>query len=85
MLKVLRAPDHAAEVTQEVPVEIWQKSASFSTHRGRASWMATIAHRRAMVRGADVGWDDVAQSLGERVRKGLASLTPIQREALTLA
>lgn len=51
VLRVLRAPDHAAEVTQEVYVEIWQKSASFSESRGSAAgWMTTIAHRRAVDR-----------------------------------
>lgn len=51
VLRVLRAPDHAAEVTQEVYVEIWQKSASFSASRGSAAgWMTTIAHRRAVDR-----------------------------------
>lgn len=108
VLRVLRSPDHAAEVTQDVYVEVWQKSTSFSSSRGSAmGWMATVAHRRAVDRvrsvesdvarddrharahadrGHDVVWDDVAQTLdGERVRKGLESLTPIQREALTLA
>lgn len=41
---------------------------------------------RTVDREVDHVWDGVEQKLdGERVRKGMASLTPIQREALTLA
>ena len=40
----------------------------------------------AVVRQADHVWEDVEQKMDiERVRKGMASLTPIQREALGLA
>jgi RNA polymerase sigma-70 factor (ECF subfamily) len=54
VLRVLRSAEHAAEVTQEVYVEVWRQS--------------------------------VEQKLDvERVRRGLESLTEIQREALSLA
>ena len=108
ILRVLRSTDHAAEVTQEVYVEIWTQSARYATDRGSVlGWMTTMAHRRAVDRvrsvssdvardekyalksadrEVDVVWDGVEQKLDvERVRKGMASLTAIQREALTLA
>ena len=108
VLKVLRSPDQAAEVTQEVFVEVWRQSARYAPERGSVlAWMTTMAHRRAVdrVRSAssetareqrfaqldverdyDKVWDDFERRLDtERVRKGMASLTPIQREALTLA
>ena len=107
-LRVLRSPDHAAEVMQEVYVEVWRQSARYSSTKGSViAWMTTMAHRRAVDRVRSVSsevarderyalhrgdreidqvWDGVEQRLDvERVRKGMASLTPIQREALTLA
>ena len=108
VLRVLRSADHAAEVTQEVYVEVWRQSARYDTERGSVlSWMSTMAHRRAVDRvrsvtsevvrderyaatdadrGVDQVWEDVDQKLDvERVRKGMTSLTTIQREALSLA
>jgi RNA polymerase sigma-70 factor, ECF subfamily len=108
ILRVLRSPDHAAEVTQEVYVEVWRQSARYSPGKGSViAWMTTMAHRRAVDRVRSVSsemarderyafhsgdreidqvWDGVEQRLDiERVRKGMASLTAIQREALTLA
>lgn len=108
ILRVLRSSDHAAEVTQEVYVEVWKQSARFDVDRGSVlAWMTTMAHRRAVdrvrsvtsevardERYANAGvdrevdhvWEGVEQKLDvERVRKGMASLTAIQREALTLA
>lgn len=108
ILRVLRSADHAAEVTQEVYVEIWRQSARYAPDKGSVlGWMTTMAHRRAVDRVRSVSsevarderyalrtteretdqvWDGVEQKLdSERVRKGMASLTEIQREALTLA
>jgi RNA polymerase sigma-70 factor, ECF subfamily len=108
ILRVLRSPDHAAEVLQEVYVEAWRHSARYSPDKGSViAWMTTMAHRRAVDRVRSVSsevareeryalagaereidhvWDSVEQRLDvERVRRGMASLTPIQREALTLA
>jgi RNA polymerase sigma-70 factor (ECF subfamily) len=49
VLRVLRSPDHAAEVTQEVYVEVWRQSARYSSDRGSViAWMTTMAHRRAV-------------------------------------
>ncbi|WP_100349239.1 ECF RNA polymerase sigma factor SigK [Luteimicrobium subarcticum] len=48
---VLRDRDHAAEVTQEVMVEVWQQAARFDASRGSArTWVVTLAHRRAVDR-----------------------------------
>lgn len=49
--RVLRDPDLAAEVTQEVMIEVWTRSAGFDPARGNVeTWVATIAHRRAVDR-----------------------------------
>ena len=48
---VLRDRDHAAEVTQEVMVEVWQTASRFDPAQGSArTWVVTLAHRRAVDR-----------------------------------
>lgn len=50
-LGVLRDPDHAAEVAQEVWVEVWRTAARYDSARGSArTWALTLAHRRAVDR-----------------------------------
>lgn len=50
-LGVLRDRDHAAEVTQEVMVELWRTASRFDAERGSArTWALTLAHRRAVDR-----------------------------------
>ena len=49
--RVVRDPDHSAEVTQEVMVEVWRTAARFDPARGAArTWVLTMAHRRAVDR-----------------------------------
>jgi RNA polymerase sigma-70 factor, ECF subfamily len=51
VLRVLRSPEHADEVTQEVYVEVWQQSARYTPAKGSVfAWIATMAHRRAVDR-----------------------------------
>lgn len=51
VLRVVRNPAQAEEVTQEVFLEIWRTAGKFDpTRGGGASWMLTITHRRAVDR-----------------------------------
>ena len=51
VLRVLRAPEHAEEVTQEVYAELWQQAARYNSSKGSViSWMCTVARRRAVDR-----------------------------------
>ncbi len=51
VMAVLRDPDHAAEVTQEVMVEVWRSATRFDAALGSArAWVTTMAHRRAVDR-----------------------------------
>lgn len=51
VLRVVRDPAQADEVTQEAYLEIWRTSARFDQAKGSAlSWLMTIGHRRAVDR-----------------------------------
>jgi len=51
VLRVIRSPELAGEVTQEAYLEIWQHAGRYRADQGSAmGWMATIAHRRAIDR-----------------------------------
>jgi RNA polymerase sigma-70 factor, ECF subfamily len=49
--RVLRDPSQSEEVTQEVLLEVWRTAARFDPAMGgAATWVMTIAHRRAIDR-----------------------------------
>jgi RNA polymerase sigma-70 factor (ECF subfamily) len=51
ILSVLHAPDHAAEVMQEVYVTAWREAAKYDWTRGTVTaWLVTMAKRRAIDR-----------------------------------
>ena len=51
VLRVIRDPAQAEEVTQEAFLEIWKTAARFDSGRGSAlSWLLTIGHRKAVDR-----------------------------------
>ncbi|HZA05109.1 MAG TPA: ECF RNA polymerase sigma factor SigK [Propionibacteriaceae bacterium] len=51
VLRVLRSPDQAQEVTQEVYVEVWRQAPTYQADKGSVvGWVTTMAHRRAVDR-----------------------------------
>lgn len=51
VLRVVRDPAQAEEVTQEAYLEVWRTATRFDRDRGSAvSWLLTIAHRKAVDR-----------------------------------
>ena len=51
VLRVLRNPAQAEEVTQEVYLEVWRRASSFDRAKGSPyAWLMTLAHRRAVDR-----------------------------------
>ena len=51
VLRVLRSPEHAEEVTQEVYVEVWNQAPRYAREKGSVlTWLTTVAHRRAVDR-----------------------------------
>jgi RNA polymerase sigma-70 factor, ECF subfamily len=48
-LRVVRSEAMAEEVTQEVFLQVWRQASGFDPQRGSVkSWLATLAHRRAV-------------------------------------
>ena len=108
VLRVVRDPAQAEEVTQECFLDFWRQAGRFDPARGNAvSWLLTIAHRKGVDRvrsaeastrrdttyhrsSATVDHDVTAEAAtdaleAKRVRTAMATLTPVQREALELA
>lgn len=51
VLRIVRDPHQAEEVSQEVLLELWQRSSRFDPDRGTAlTWILTLTHRRAVDR-----------------------------------
>ncbi len=51
VLRVIRDPAQAAEVTQDIYLEVWRQSARFDARKGGVlPWLLMIAHRRAVDR-----------------------------------
>lgn len=51
LLRVVRDPSQAAEVTQETFLEIWRTASRFDPDRGSAvAWILTITHRKGVDR-----------------------------------
>jgi len=51
VLRVIRDAAQAAEVTQDIYLEVWRQSARFDSSRGAVlPWLLMIAHRRAVDR-----------------------------------
>jgi RNA polymerase sigma-70 factor, ECF subfamily len=51
VLRVVRDPAQAEEVTQEVYLQAWRTSSRYDEQKGSAlSWLMTLAHRRAVDR-----------------------------------
>jgi RNA polymerase sigma-70 factor, ECF subfamily len=66
VLRIVRDPSHTEEVVQEVFVELWRIAPRFDPARGSVtSWVATIAHRRAV----------------DRVRSEQAARNRVERES----
>jgi RNA polymerase sigma-70 factor (ECF subfamily) len=71
VLKVVRDPSQAEEITQEVFVEIWRLAPRYDRSRGSAtSWIATIAHRRAVDRvRSEQSHRDRNDTVGRRIER----------------
>lgn len=64
VLRILRCPDQAAEVTQEVYLQVWRTADRFDPERSRPMvWLTMLAHRRAV--------DRVRSVQASRVRDGV--------------
>lgn len=70
-LRVVRSPEIAAEVLQEVYLMAWQQSARFDPARGSVlGWLCTLAHRRAVDRIRQVARERDREQTFENRRAG---------------
>jgi RNA polymerase sigma-70 factor (ECF subfamily) len=73
VLRVLRNPALAEEVSQECYLEIWRQAARYEPERGSAmAWMLTLAHRRAVDRVRAVEASDRRDVHYERSNRSVA-------------
>ncbi len=71
--RVVRDPERAEDVAQDVFLEVWRKAPSFNDARGSAkTWILTIAHRRAV--------DAVRRNESQKKYDGRASVDEVTRE-----
>lgn len=94
-LGVLRSPEHAEEVTQEVYVDVWRQASRYASDRGSVlGWMVTMAHRRAVdrvrSRTSEVARDEryafnTARREGDDVWDSVAQQHDVQRVRKALA
>ena len=77
-LRILKSPALAEEVAQEVYIQVWRQAHRFDPDRGAAkSWIATIAHRRAV--------DVVRRNQSARDREANAPADPPTTDVADLA
>jgi len=84
VLKVVRDPSQAEEITQEVFVEIWRLAPRYETDRGSVkSWIATIAHRRAVDRvRSEQSHRDRTEVVGRQVERDHDSVSELVLDRL---
>jgi RNA polymerase sigma-70 factor (ECF subfamily) len=71
--RVVRDPERAEDVAQDVFLEVWRKAPSFDDARGSAkTWILTIAHRRAV--------DAVRRNESQKKYDGQALVDDVTRE-----
>lgn len=71
VLRVVRSPEIAAEVLQEVYLMAWQQAARFDPVRGSVlGWLCTLAHRRAVDRIRQVAREREREQAWENRRLG---------------
>jgi RNA polymerase sigma-70 factor (ECF subfamily) len=71
--RVVRDPNRAEDVTQDVFLEVWRKAPSFDEGRGSArTWILTIAHRRAV--------DAVRRNEAQKRYDGRATLDEVSHD-----
>jgi RNA polymerase sigma-70 factor (ECF subfamily) len=81
--RVIRDPERAEDVAQEVFLEVWRKAAAFDRDRGTAkTWILTIAHRRAVdaVRRAETSRKYESQVVADEVDEAAPGEAMIERE-----
>lgn len=85
LLRVLRSPEQAAEITEDTFADVWQQAGRYHPDDGTVfAWIVTIAHRRAVdrVRGSSPSGAPADEHANQAVSREIDEVWSVIAQAL---